>query len=201
MKQFTILFIALMFLAGCGSNAPEENIDNSQTTFPMQEEISQDIQVEEVEVVPEVKQPLSFISTAFNEGERIPTKYTCDGVNVSPELSIANANENAKSFALIVDDPDAPAGDWVHWLLWNIPTDMDVLEEGVKGVGVSGRNDFGKLTYGGPCPPSGVHRYQFKLYILDTELDLAAGSTKAQLLNAMEGHILEEKMLLGKYSR
>ena len=150
---------------------------------------------------------LEISSTAFSEGEMIPTRYTCDGPDVSPDLSWSGVPDTAKSLALICDDPDAPMGTWVHWVLFNIPSSASglpaeissdaALESGAR----HGSNDFGRLGYGGPCPPGGTHRYYFKLYALDTELNLDSGVTKDQLLEAMEGHILAEAQLMGTYKR
>jgi Raf kinase inhibitor-like YbhB/YbcL family protein len=150
---------------------------------------------------------LEITSSAFSEGEMIPTGYTCDGPDISPELAWTGVPETTQSLALICDDPDAPMGTWVHWVLFNIPPGARglpgeispdaALENGAR----HGTNDFGRLGYGGPCPPGGTHRYFFKLYALDTELDLASGITKAQLIEAMEGHILAEAQLMGTYSR
>jgi Raf kinase inhibitor-like YbhB/YbcL family protein len=150
---------------------------------------------------------LEITSSAFSEDTMIPTRYTCDGPDVSPDLAWSGVPDTAQSLALICDDPDAPMGTWVHWVLFNIPAGTSglpaeippdaVLENG----GRHGTNDFGRLGYGGPCPPGGTHRYFFKLYALDTEPDLASGITKAQLLEAMEGHILAEAQLMGKYKR
>jgi Raf kinase inhibitor-like YbhB/YbcL family protein len=146
-------------------------------------------------------------SSVFSEGEMIPTRYTCDGPDVSPDLTWSGVPEATKSMALICDDPDAPMGTWVHWVLFNIPADTSglpgeissdaTLESGAR----HGTNDFGRLGYGGPCPPGGAHRYFFTLYALDTELDLESGITKAQLLEAIKGHILAEAQLMGKYKR
>jgi Raf kinase inhibitor-like YbhB/YbcL family protein len=150
---------------------------------------------------------LVITSSVFSEGQAIPTRYTCDGPDVSPDLAWSGVPETAASLALICDDPDAPMGTWVHWVLFNIPADADglsaeipsdaILENGAR----HGKNDFGKLGYGGPCPPGGTHRYFFKLYALDTQVELDSGSTKAQLLEAMEGHILAEAQLMGTYKR
>jgi Raf kinase inhibitor-like YbhB/YbcL family protein len=150
---------------------------------------------------------LEITSSAFSKGEMIPTGYTCDGPDVSPELAWTGVPETTQSLALICDDPDAPMGTWVHWVLFNIPPGARglpgeispdaALENGAR----HGTNDFGRLGYGGPCPPGGTHRYFFKLYALDTELDLASGITKAQLIEAMEGHILAEAQLMGTYNR
>lgn len=150
---------------------------------------------------------MEITSTAFKDGEMIPSKYTCDGVNVSPPLAWQNSPRGVQSFALIADDPDAPAGTWVHWVIFNIPDTVFSLPENVppketlENGSIQGKNDFRKIGYGGPCPPNGVHRYYFKLYALDTKLNLQPGATKAELLKAMEGHILAQAQLMGRYSR
>ncbi|MDH7517653.1 MAG: YbhB/YbcL family Raf kinase inhibitor-like protein [Candidatus Thermoplasmatota archaeon] len=144
---------------------------------------------------------MKLFSSAFRDGETIPSKYTCDGSDVSPPLSFSDVPENTKSLALIMDDPDAPMGTWIHWLVWNIPVNKTVIEENEGLKFPQGLNDFGKIGYGGPCPPSGTHRYYFKLYALDTMLNLNEGAKKEQLVSAMSGHIIEETQLMGKYSR
>lgn len=150
---------------------------------------------------------LVITSSAFSEGQTIPTRYTCDGSDVSPDLAWSGVPEEAASLALICDDPDAPMGTWVHWVLFNVPADADGLpaeippDATLENGACHGTNDFGKLGYGGPCPPGGTHRYFFKLYALDTELKIDSGITKAQLLEATEGHILAEGQLMGTYSR
>lgn len=146
-------------------------------------------------------------STAFGEGGMIPKKYTCDGEDVSPPLSWGPVPGGTKSLALICDDPDAPMGTWVHWVLFNLPPNIQELPENIppqkmlENGAKHGITDFRRLGYGGPCPPGGTHRYYFKLYALDTEINLDAGITKKQLLKAMEGHILAEGQLMGKYKR
>ena len=146
-------------------------------------------------------------STAFQDGAMIPKKYTCDGQDISPPLSWSGVPAEAKSIALIMDDPDAPRGTWVHWVLFNIPPDTKGLSENMPRPPAlpdgskHGNNSWPKLGYGGPCPPSGIHRYYFKVYALDTVLNLQAGITKAQLLKAMEGHIIAEGQLMGRYTR
>lgn len=153
------------------------------------------------------KTEMIITSSAFKEGEMIPSEYSCDGKNVSPQFSWSGAPENTKSFALISDDPDAPSGDWVHWVIFNIPGSVTELSENIPRDKIldngtkQGSNDFGKIGYGGPCPPGGTHRYYFKLYALDVYLDKDAGITKKGLLDAMEGHILKESKLTGKYKR
>jgi Raf kinase inhibitor-like YbhB/YbcL family protein len=150
---------------------------------------------------------LEITSSAFADGEMIPNRYTCDGPDVSPDLAWSGVPETAQSLALICDDPDAPGGTWVHWVLFNIPADTDGLSSGIppdatlESGARHGTNDFRRLGYGGPCPPGGTHRYFFKLYALDSAIDLESGVDKAQLLEAMEGHILAEAQLMGKYKR
>jgi Raf kinase inhibitor-like YbhB/YbcL family protein len=159
---------------------------------------------------PEVKGRAGAIklrSGAFGDGGMIPAKYSCDGANVSPPLSWEGVPEGAKSLALVSEDPDAPNGVWVHWVVFNLPVGAGGLPEGVKASsemaegGLQGMNDFRKAGYGGPCPPSGVHRYFFRLYALDQLLPLGAGATKEQLMKAMEGHVLAQGELMGKYGR
>jgi len=150
---------------------------------------------------------ITMTSSAFTEGALIPKKHTCDAEDISPDLKWSGVPREAKSLALICDDPDAPAGTWVHWVLFNIPAEAGALAAGIPPEAVldsgarQGKNDFRKLGYGGPCPPGGTHRYFFKLYALDTVLSLESGSTKAQLVAAMKGHILAEGQLMGKYKR
>lgn len=153
------------------------------------------------------KTEIRITSPAFEEGGMIPRKYTCDGSDVSPPLVWTSVPEGAKTLALICDDPDAPMGTWVHWVVFNIPASTRELPENIPpqktlaSGAKQGINDFGKIGYGGPCPPGGTHRYYFKLYALDTEINLEAGATKTELLKAMEGHILAQGQLMGKYKR
>ena len=146
-------------------------------------------------------------SPAFENHGMIPKAYTCDGENLSPPLSWTGITESTKGLALILDDPDAPNGTWVHWVIYNMPPDSKGLQEGVLPIQdmahetKQGLNSFQTIGYGGPCPPSGTHRYFFKLYALDTKLNLASGATKKQLLTAMKGHIISHTELIGKYKR
>jgi Raf kinase inhibitor-like YbhB/YbcL family protein len=148
---------------------------------------------------------LKLTSTAFEDGGMIPSKYTCDGANVSPPLAWSGVPGGAKSLALVVDDPDAPRGTWVHWVVYQIPATEKGFAEGAPDANSSGvrqgTNDFGKQGYGGPCPPTGTHRYFFKLYALDGEPNLPQGVSKGQLLRAVEGHVLAEGQLVGRYQR
>jgi Raf kinase inhibitor-like YbhB/YbcL family protein len=145
---------------------------------------------------------MQITSTAFTEGQSIPRLYTCDDRNVSPPLAWTGMPANTVSLALIMDDPDAPAGIWVHWVLFNLPASTPGLAQGNGGGGIEGSNDFNKIGYGGPCPPRGSnHRYFIKVYALDTLLNLNSGVTKAQVESAMQGHILAQGQLMGKYGR
>ncbi len=150
---------------------------------------------------------IKVTSMAFQEGGTIPQKYTCDGEDISPPLAWSSAPEGTKSFALISDDPDAPMGTWVHWVIYNIPANITELHEHIPPEALlengtkQGTNDFRRIGYGGPCPPGGTHRYFFKLYALDTEIDIVVGASKPELLRGMEGHILAEGQLMGRYTR
>jgi len=146
-------------------------------------------------------------SDSFSDGGMIPAKYTCDGANISPQLSWDNAPKDTKSFVLICEDPDAPMGTFTHWILYDIPADVHELPENLPKDKVlpngakQGIADFKKIGYGGPCPPSGTHRYYFKLYSLDTLLNLEPGLKKEDILKAMNGHILAQGQIMGKYTR
>jgi len=144
---------------------------------------------------------ISISSPAFQAGGDIPAKFTCNGTNVSPELQIGGVPNEAKSLALIVDDPDAPRALFTHWIVWNIdPKTTRVAENSAPTAGVQGTNDFGKRNYGGPCPPSGTHRYFFKIFALDTKLESKPGARRAELDAAMRGHVLAQGELMGRYS-
>ena len=193
-----VFILLLIFLVGCAS-APQDAVlvrEDVQHTVPeamVQEETSEGL-------IMELK------SEVFKQGEMIPGKYTCDGDNVSPKLLISGVPKNAKSLALVMDDPDAPRGTFAHWVAWNLPVTMKELPENIaKGANVlgfkQGKNDARTLGYFGPCPPSGAHRYFFRLYALDTFLDLSSNATKADAEKAMLGHILAQAELMGKYTR
>ncbi len=156
----------------------------------------------------EGKMTLEITSTAFREGDRIPDKYTCQGQDISPPLAWTEPPEVTQSLALIVDDPDAPVGVFTHWVIFNIPSDSRGLPEAVPAQdqlpsgALQGKNGFGRTGYGGPCPPPGSpHRYQFTLYALEQPLDLKAGASKKQVLEAMQGRILAWGQLTGTYQR
>jgi len=183
MKYFIlIVFIFAFFIFGCTVEEKEDVIGKGTP-------------VSQVEV-----EKMKLTSPAFEHNQGIPSEYTCDGSDTSPELNIEDVPKNAKSLVLINDDPDAPVGTWDHWNVFNMPTDVKI-EKGSEPAGVGGKNSWGKTGYGGPCPPSGTHRYFFKLYALDTELSLEEGASKADIEKAMEGHIIEKTELIGTYKR
>jgi Raf kinase inhibitor-like YbhB/YbcL family protein len=152
---------------------------------------------------------LELTSDAFANGQSIPVKYSCKGKNISPGLAWSGPPSGTQSFALIVDDPDAPMGTWVHWVLFNIPASTRSLQEDLPITGNNagpsamyvGKNSWGDLRYGGPCPPSGTHRYFFKLYALDTTISLLPGATKEQVLKEVQGHVLAQAELMGTFSK
>lgn len=142
---------------------------------------------------------LTVTSKAFENDGMIPARYTCDGMNINPPLDIENMPADAVCLAVIVEDPDAPGKTWVHWIAWNIPVTHHIKEDEVHGI--EGLNDFGARHYGGPCPPSGIHRYFFKLYALDKILDMPSLSRKPELEKEMSGHIIAFGELIGLYKR
>ena len=142
---------------------------------------------------------MKITSSAFEHQQNIPAKYTCKGENINPPLQFVDVPNNAKSLVLIVDDPDAPAGTWVHWVVFNILATNQIAEDSIPGV--QGSNDFGKTNYGGPCPPSGTHRYFHKIYALDTVFKTSETFQKKELENAMKGHILDKAELVGRYKK
>jgi Raf kinase inhibitor-like YbhB/YbcL family protein len=151
---------------------------------------------------------IALTSSAFREGEAIPEKHTCDGLDLSPALAWSGAPAGTRSLALLCDDPDAPVGLWVHWVIWGVPPDTTSLPEGVArekslpNGSAQGLNDFRKIGYGGPCPPPGKpHRYFFRIYALDAGVALAPGATRKELLKAIEGHVIGEGELMGRYGR
>ena len=151
---------------------------------------------------------LQVSSTDFSSGGTIPKQFTCDGADISPALAWNEPPAGTQSFSLIADDPDAPAGTWVHWVMFDLPGNARSLPQNVEkkeqleNGARQGRNDFGKIGYGGPCPPRGTpHRYFFKLYALDSKLNLRAGATKQDVERAQQGHVLAQGEYLGRYAR
>ncbi len=143
---------------------------------------------------------MQLTSTAFGNEQPIPERYTCDGEDVSPPLAIAGTPEGTQTLALVMDDPDAPRGVWDHWVAFDIVPRSEIPED-VGPLGVAGANSWGRTGYGGPCPPSGTHRYFFTVYALDTQLALGPGASKADMLAAVEGHVLDQATLMGTYAR
>jgi Raf kinase inhibitor-like YbhB/YbcL family protein len=145
---------------------------------------------------------MKITSPSFQEGGNIPSKFTCDGANSSPALRIEQAPPTAKSLALIMDDPDTPGGLFTHWLIWNIdPQTKEIAESSVPAKAIQGTNNFPNIGYGGPCPPSGTHRYFFKIFALDQMLDLKSGAKRPDLERAMHGHVIAQGQLMGRYAR
>jgi len=187
-----IIVLALVIVWFLQAPAPEEGPAEQEEPAAQPEEPSPEPTI----------MNLTLSSTAFEHEGTIPSKYTCDGEDINPPLKIEGVPEGTQSLTLIVDDPDAPAGTWVHWILFGMsPEVTEIPENTVPESASEGVNSWDKHEYGGPCPPSGTHRYFFKLYALDTKLALAAGATKAELEQAMEGHILAETVLMGTYER
>lgn len=181
-KYSALLLICISIFSGCAQQQPELKGQLIQTYN---------------------NNTMNLTSIAFANNTNIPSTYTCDGKNINPPLAWSGMPSNTQSLALIVDDPDAPSGDWVHWLLWNIPPTTTSIPERFSPASpiVEGTTSFSQAAYGGPCPPSGVHRYHFKLYALDATLTLPSTATKEELLQAMQGHILEQSDLVGLYQR
>jgi len=144
---------------------------------------------------------MKLTSASFGNSLAIPPEHTCDGKDLSPELTISDVPSNAKSLVLIMDDPDAPVGIWDHWVVFNMPPSTKQISKGTEPNGVAGKNSWGRTGYGGPCPPSGTHRYFFKLYALDNVLNLPQGAAKKEIEKAMQGHIIEKAELVGTYKR
>ena len=205
------ILLSLTFTTGCGAPSKPEATEPHVVEVP---QLTEDVQVTEApaeteEPMPETSQPVVFTltSSAFAEGEPIPEKYSCKGEDISPPLAWAGAPDGTQSFALIMDDPDAPVGTWDHWLVFNIPAEVRELPEnmpvGMKFGDVAvvfGQNSWRRSDYGGPCPPSGTHRYFFKLYALDTTLPSDESMNKAQLEAEMEGHMLAQTELMGTFN-
>lgn len=179
-KHFVILSIVLIIVS--------ENL--AQTN-------SQEIKMEKI----------NLTSSSFKSGELIPSKYTCDGKNISPALSWDKPSDEIKRFAIIAEDPDSPGGNFVHWVVYNIPSSIKSLPEDITPIKnipdevLLGTNSFGHIGYGGPCPPSGTHRYFFRIFGLSNAVHLEAGAEKGELMRAMQKYIIAEGELMGKYSR
>jgi len=196
---FVLISILILTAAGCSPNPGPVEVD--MPAGENQEEESEGADSPGSNEEGELPMTMALTSPSFNDGEEIPGKFTCDGEDISPELDWFGTPEGTVSLVLIMDDPDAPMGTWVHWVLFNLPMDLTGLREGMTGVGKDGTNSWNQTGYGGPCPPTGTHRYFFNLYALDTTLDLEPGAKKAAVLYAMRDHVLGEAELMGTYSR
>jgi len=215
-RLLTAILLATLLLSACAapkmtsepaplvpeeSQATEPTSPSESTNTPAETGVSSGQKEEAM--------PFELTSTAFKQGEPIPIQYSCDGEDISPPLTWGDPPDGTQSLALIMDDPDAPAGTWVHWILFNVPAKTRELAEDAQIEGKNqdqdaifvGGNSFGRSNYRGPCPPGGTHRYFFKLYALDTTISLLPGASKRELLSAMEGHILAETELMGTYTR
>jgi Raf kinase inhibitor-like YbhB/YbcL family protein len=184
----TLVVLIMIFLPSCGGGSQGED------TLPREETNG-------------AKMAIEITSAAFEDGDAIPARYTCDGPDVSPPLSWESVPDDTRGLALIADDPDAPSGTFVHWVIYNLPPDTRGLLEDVPNRqtlpdgAAQGVNGAGSVGYIGPCPPGGTHRYFFKIYALDTEIGLGGGATKEEALDAIEGHVLAEGQLMGTYRR
>jgi Raf kinase inhibitor-like YbhB/YbcL family protein len=181
------LFAAMVFNSGCVQNEKAQAPVNKE--FPETGKGDESMNIQSIKVS----------SSAFTSNGSIPEKYTCDGQNINPPLEFEGIPEEAESLVLIVDDPDAPTKTFTHWIVWNIEPVAKIEEDSIPGV--EGLNDFKEIGYGGPCPPSGTHRYFFRVYALDKNLDLKAGAGRKDLENEMIGHIIAEGELMGKYRK
>ena len=186
-----LVFAVFLLVRKEGVHEPEKALPVPQKTQQLQ-----------TQNIISTTKPMYISSSAFKDNEHIPYQYTCDGKNTNPSFAIADVPTSAKSLAFIMDDPDAPGGEWVHWILWNIdPATVEISEHSVPSGAVEGVTDFKKPGYGGPCPPDGLHRYFFKLYALDAKLDLPQSAAKADLEKAMQGHIVSQAQTVGLYAR
>ncbi len=205
MRLFMGLMISIL-LAACAAESTPTLVLTSTPEEPSQVAPTEEQPVETEDPTVE-DTDFRLTSSAFQQGDPIPTIHSCDGEDTSPRLTWTNPPAGVQSFALIFDDPDAPGGTWVHWVLFNLPAETRSLPADVPpdpelaSGGVHGSNSWNSIGYGGPCPPGGEHRYFFKLYALDSVLDVEVSATKEQLLEAMEDHIVAEAELMGTYSR
>jgi Raf kinase inhibitor-like YbhB/YbcL family protein len=192
MRTIILVFLSVIFFFSCQNKNPE----NTQVQSESQKQKKEERRAE-----------MKLTSSAFEDGGIIPGKYTCDGDNISPPLTWSGIPEGTKCFAITCDDPDAPAGNWIHWVIYNIPSNVSELKENIPVDKIlndktkQGLNDFGKTGYGGPCPPGGTHRYIFKIYAVNKNLDIKPEIKKSELLKEIDGNILAEALLTGKYKR
>ncbi|GIU69332.1 MAG: hypothetical protein KatS3mg002_0568 [Candidatus Woesearchaeota archaeon] len=204
MKGFYVLLLVLLLSFGCVNNISDNKSNNNKSNnnshkilYNNSYNSSYNKSIPQSEVY-----NMRIYSPEFNDNSMIPKKFTCQGQDINPQLLFEDIPENAKTLVLIMDDPDAPMGTWVHWVLFNIPSDVTgIPEDSVPDNAVQGLNSWSKNNYGGPCPPSGTHRYFFKLYAIDTELALDDTATKKDVEQAMQGHIIEKAEYVGLYKK
>jgi len=208
MRYLALITSAILLGACAAESVPASPIVEPTQSVLTVEPTQQELLPTAEQNPPTEEQNFKLISSAFSQDDPIPAKFSCDGENISPRLTWTNPPAGPTSYALILDDPDAPVGTWVHWVLFNLPAEALSLPEAVgpdpvlANGAVHGSNSWNSIGYGGPCPPGGEeHRYFFKLYALDIVLDLEVGATKEQVLAAMEGHILAQTELMGTFSR
>ena len=206
--RYLVLITSAILLGACATESVTASpIAEPTQAVPAVEPTQQELQPTAEQPSPTDGPDFKLLSSAFVQGDPIPAAFSCDGENISPRLTWTHPPNGLLSFALILDDPDAPVGTWVHWVLFNIPAEARSLPESIgpdpmlANGAVHGSNSWNSIGYGGPCPPGGEHRYFFKLYALDSDLELEVGATKEQVLAAMEGHILGQTDLMGTYSR
>ncbi len=182
-----VCLAGVILISGCINNEQAETPEGNESSDAGKGDESVDIQV------------IKVFSSAFESNSTIPRKYTCNGENINPPLEFANIPEEAESLVLIMDDPDSPMNPFTHWIVWNIEPVAKIEEDSIPGI--EGMNNFRKIGYGGPCPPSGMHRYYFRVYALDRKLELKAGAGRKDLESEMIGHIIAEGELMGKYCK
>jgi hypothetical protein len=211
--------MVLIFIAACANTGQPEGNDENSTAPDLLLEVTTEVSIPdavfkienptlESKITLEVTDMVFMLtSLAFEHKQAIPPKFTCTGEDISPELTWNDPPEGTQSYGLIMDDPDAPAGTWVHWVMYNIPANLRGLTEAVpgkkdiEGMGMNGLNSWPKIGYRGPCPPLGTHRYFFRIYALDTKLGLDSGASKPELIKAMQGHILGIAELMGTFKK
>ncbi len=199
-RHLTLAVVAVLIAAAC-SSTPADDASATTTTATVATTTTVTISTTAASTTTTSEgATLQITSPSFEAGAEIPSEFSCDGDNISPELNIANLPDNTVTLALIMDDPDAPGGTWVHWVAFDFPP-TDVIPESIPLLGIGGSNSWDMTGYGGPCPPSGTHRYFFKLFALDGALELSEGSSTEEVLDAMEGHIVDQAELMGTYSR
>lgn len=202
MRRMILMCVCVILVAGaCSDDADTASTATEASTTTAGQSTTTEAPPTTTEAPPTTVQgTMRLTSTAFENEDAIPQQFTCDGSDISPALVLADVPSDAQSMALIMEDPDAPNGTWDHWIAYDIPVGQEIAED-IGELGIPGVNSWGRTGYGGPCPPSGTHRYFFTVYALDEDLGLDSGATKDDVLEALDGHVLAEAMLMGTYSR